>query len=102
MPHHGVSLLIFYDVNTNPGIFTFHKPCIAVRSENAVWERAEVWAEGGEEGCRGVQGSGMGTGPLLLTMAPGWLSVNSGTAHDVEIGWICTEQSRYQPGFGNA
>lgn len=50
----------------------------------------------------GVQGSGMGTGPLLLTMAPGWLSVNSGTAHDVEIGWICTEQSRYQPGFGNA
>ena len=55
MPHHGVSLLIFYDVNTNPGIFTFHKPCVAVKSENAVWERAEVWAEGGEEGCHVIR-----------------------------------------------
>ena len=43
-------------MNTNPGIFTFHKPCVAVKSENAVWERAEVWAEGDEEGCHGDQG----------------------------------------------
>ena len=56
LPHHGVSLLIFYDMNTDPGIFTFHKPCVAVKSENVVWEKAEVWAEGDEEGCRGDQG----------------------------------------------
>ena len=50
----------------------------------------------------GVWGSWVGTGPLLLTLAPGWLSVISGATHDVEVGWLCTEQSRYQPGFGNA